>query len=69
MDVDLIIQQIANLHGVSAELVRSEMEQALEAEMESEDPAVQAQWARIPHAGEKCTLEEFLIYVHRSMEL
>lgn len=68
MDVGLIIRQIADLHGVSAESVRMEMEQVLEAEMKSEDPAVQEQWAKIPHAGEKCTLEEFLLYVHQSME-
>lgn len=68
MDVDVVIRQIAKMQGVSVETVRMEMEQALETAMRSEDPAVQAYWTQIPHSGEKCTLEEFLLYVHQMMQ-
>ncbi len=39
------------------------MQEALDAGMQSPDPAVQAEWRRIPHKGAKSTPQEVMDYM------
>lgn len=60
--MDRILNQIAKSHQTTPQIVRKEMEFALEEAQKSTDPAVQAKWATIPRKGDNVTLEEFMEY-------
>lgn len=60
---DTILEQIAKKEHTTKAHVRQEMQKAMDLAMASPDPVIQARWARIPKAGEKLTLEEFVAYV------
>lgn len=60
---DAILEQIAKRENITKAQVRREMEKAMDLAMASDDPVIQARWARIPRSGEKLTLEEFVEYV------
>ncbi|WP_449290984.1 hypothetical protein [Oscillibacter ruminantium] len=57
------LEEVAKKEGVSVFEVRREIANALEEGKRSSDPAVQAAWARIPHAGEEPTVEEVITYL------
>ena len=58
-----ILEQIARKEHTTKAHVRQEMQKARDLAMASSDPLIQARWARIPKAGERLTLEEFVEYV------
>lgn len=58
-----IIRRIARAHHVPEAQVRADMEEAMNAGRNNPDPAVQARWAAFPYAGEKPTIEEFILWV------
>lgn len=60
---ETILEQIARSEHTSKAHVRKEMQKAMDLAMASNDPLVQARWARIPKSGDKLTLEEFVEYM------
>lgn len=63
MKFEDILAQIAKKNHTTLEVVRTEMQYAMDMAMQSLDPAVQARWAAIPRKGDKPTLEEFVCYL------
>ena len=63
MKFEDIFAQIAKKNHTTPEVVRTEMQYAMDMAMQSLDPAVQARWAAIPRKGDKPTLEEFVCYL------
>ena len=57
-----ILEQIARDNYTTPQIVKKEMQAALDEAQSSTDPIIQARWNSIPHKGEKITLEEFLEY-------
>ena len=57
-----IIRQLAREHHVPEEQVRAEVEEAMQAGRDDPDPAVQARWAAFHYAGERPTVEEFILW-------
>lgn len=53
---------IARREGTTVEAVRKNIQIAMIAGMASPDPAVQAEWRRIPCAGEVLTPEEVIAF-------
>ena len=58
-----ILAVIAMKHHTTVEDVRREMEIALQNGLSNPDPAIRAQWAKIPSKGSIPTLEEFVSYL------
>lgn len=58
-----ILERIAAANHMTMAEVRSEIERAIRLGMENPDPAVQAQWARMPKAGEVPTPDELIAYM------
>ena len=56
-------QAIAEKHGATVEEVERDMAAALAVGMANADPDVQAEWAKIPHAGESPTIEEVITHL------
>ena len=63
MTLERIIKTLARQHHTSPKHIRREMEAALEEAKKSDDPAVQARWATIPHSGDSISLEDFINYI------
>lgn len=61
--LDLVLEQVAEQFNTTAEIVRQNMQEAMDAAMSSTDPEVQTRWAAIPSKGNKPTLEEFMEYM------
>ena len=62
-DSTLIFERIAaENHTTWAEVCRN-IEAAIEAGMTDLDPAVQAEWAKVPCKGDKLTPDELLRYI------
>lgn len=57
-----IIRQIAREHNVSEKQVRADMKEAMDVGRKNPDPAVQARWKDFQFAGEKPTVEEFILW-------
>lgn len=57
-----ILRQIAKKYGVSVKEVAQEIDFALSQAQASPDPIVQANWASIPHKGERPTTAEAIVY-------
>ena len=60
---ETILALIAMRHHTTVDDVRREMEIALREGLSNPDPAVRAQWAKIPCEGTSPTLEEFISYL------
>ena len=58
-----ILTVIARKHHSTVDDVRREMEITLQDGLSNPDPAVRAQWARIPSKGPTPTLEELVTYI------
>ena len=56
-----VIRELAKANGVSEEVVRSEMEQAIDAGFNSHDPSIEAIWKASPFNGTKPSPEEFIL--------
>ena len=56
-------KKIATREGVSVAEVRKEIQKAIDIGLASPDPAVQEQWSKMPHRGEKPTPEEVVVYL------
>lgn len=54
---------VAKKNGVSLETVKREIEVAIAAARENNDPIVQAFWNSIPHKGKTLTPEEVIAYI------
>lgn len=63
MTLDKMIRQIAKKHHATPEQVRREIEAAMEEAKRSQNPAVQARWAAIPHQGDEVTPEDLINYI------
>jgi len=61
-DIDQIIRRIAEAEQIAPQEVLFHIEEAIDAAYHSPDPAVQAEWARMPFKG-KPTPQEFLQYL------
>lgn len=61
LHMNKILQQIAAQHGTTPEQVYADMECALEAGRRSTDPAVQAEWDKIPSRGEQPDLQDVIL--------
>lgn len=57
------IQEIARRDGTAPEMVRKHIQLAMLNGLISDDPKVQAEWAKIPRAGEIPTPEEVIAFV------
>ena len=57
-----MLEQIARDNHTTPQVVRKEMQAALDEAQSCTDPIVQARWNSIPHKGNRVTLEEFLEY-------
>ncbi len=57
-----IIRKVARTHNVSEAQARIEMQEAIEEARNNPDPAAQANWKGFRCAGEKPTVEEFLLW-------
>lgn len=60
-------EKIARREGVSVIEVREEIQKAIDIGMASTDPAVQAQWKRIPYRGDKPTPDEVVLYMAKKI--
>lgn len=60
---EAMLQAIAKANHTTATYVRQQMQSAMDAAMESKDPAIQERWASIPKKGSKLTLEELVAYI------
>ena len=60
---EAILAQIAQKEHTTKDHVRQEMHKAMDLALASQDPLIQARWARVPKSGEKPTLEEFVEYM------
>ncbi len=60
-----IIEEIAAQNNTTVGEVRREMEAAIRAGMNSRDPKVRAQWAKIPRKGDIPTPDELIDYFAR----
>lgn len=56
------IEQIAAREGSTPDMVRKHIQVAMMSGLLNDDPQVQAEWARIPKAGEVPTPEEVIAY-------
>jgi hypothetical protein len=66
-DVSRILEVVAKEQGVSLDEIRGEIELALRQAQENSDMEMQAQWAKIPRAGEKPTPEEVILYLSEKL--
>ena len=66
-DVSRILETVAEEQGVSLNEIRDEIELALRQAQENSDAEMQAQWAKIPRAGEKSTPEEVILYLSKKL--
>jgi len=57
-----ILKRIAAQHHTTVEEVRREMNVAIRAGINHPDPAVRAQWVKIPRKGEIPTPEDLIAY-------
>lgn len=64
-DYGYILERIAAANHMTTTEVRREIERAIRVGMESPDPAVRAQWARMPKAGKVPTPDELIAYMVR----
>jgi hypothetical protein len=62
------IREIAKREGKTVQEVLNDMQEALDAGMQNPDPAVQAEWRRIPHKGAKPTPQEVMDYMANKMK-
>ncbi|MDD3221020.1 MAG: sporulation initiation factor Spo0A [Lachnospiraceae bacterium] len=60
---DEIFAKIAQKEHTTVEEVKKEIKRAMWFGMADTTPTVREEWAKIPHAGETITEEEFLIYM------
>lgn len=58
-----ILSSIAASHGVTPEEVQADLEAAIAAGMESDDPAVKREWAAMSPNGETPTVDMVLAYI------
>ena len=63
MTIDEVIAYIAMQEHTTAEIIRAQMADAMEAGQRSTDPNVQALWNAIPRKGAKVTPEELIEYL------
>ena len=63
MNIDKIIKQVAKAHNTTPEEVYAEMQIALDAAFQSNDPEVQREWAKIPFKGDRPTPEDVIPYL------
>ena len=57
-----MLEQVARENHTTPQIVRKEMQAALDEAQSTTDPIARARWEAIPHKGSKVTLEEFLEY-------
>ena len=62
-----VMRQTAIREGVSVETLRREMERAIRAGFENDDPEIHARWEKIPCKGDVPTPEELLEYLDACM--
>lgn len=67
MNVNEIIKQIALAHNTTPEEVYAEMQIALDAAFQSEDPNVQKEWEKIPLQGEHPTPEDVIPHLVKQL--
>lgn len=60
--IDDIIKKIAKQEGISEQEVVDEMQKAIDAGYNNQDPTVQASWVSMPFKG-KPTPEELILYL------
>lgn len=58
-----IFAKVAKQHGVSKDEVYREIQKAIDAGFDNQDPAVQAEWKKMSIRGERPTPEEVIAYV------
>ena len=64
----LALKQVASRNGVPLAEVIREIDLAIAAAMQSEDPDLRAQWARIPTEGDVPTAIVVVAYLARRLE-
>ena len=62
------MEKMARRNGISVEILRTCIQVAVVSGMTDPDPQVQAEWVRIPRAGEYPTPEEVIAYYSRLFE-
>lgn len=62
-DITKVFEEIATREGVSVAEIREEIQKAIDAGLESPDPAVQQRWSKMPCKGDKPTPEDVIAYV------
>ena len=58
-----LLERLARENGVTVEEIRKQLGKKLEAGLSDPDPKRRTPWERIPCAGERPTVEEWLEYV------
>lgn len=61
------LEKVAVKHNSTTQSVHREIELAIKIARKSEDPAVQAEWAKIPCAGKFPIVEEIIAYLAKSV--
>lgn len=67
MNIDKILNEIADKNNVSVEEVLNDIQEALDYGWNSKDEKVQEYWRKIPTNYEKPTLEEVILYIINSI--
>ena len=65
--IQKILKQLAIENHTTPEVIRMEMQAAMEEGMKNPNPMIQAQWKQIPHKGTEPTLEEFMEYLFSNL--
>lgn len=68
MNIDKILNEIADKNNVSVEEVLNDIQEALDYGWNSKDKKVQEYWRKIPSKYEKPTLEEVILYIVNSIK-
>lgn len=67
MEFDEIIRMVAEAHNTTPEEVYTEMQIALDAAFQNEDPKVQKEWEKIPYQGAYPTPEDVILALVRML--
>lgn len=62
MDMNSILERVAQENHTSLSEVRREIDAAIQAGLANTDPAVQAAWRTVPYKGDVPTAEELILW-------
>ncbi len=62
---DAMLRDVARFEGVSVKEAYQLLQETINAAQQNPDPMVQLRWKKIPHKGDRVTVEEFFAYMEQ----